>query len=249
MFGDPAEDCNCRCSLLQKARWALDDKKLETMKDRAEYFGLDKSKDFEDYKEKYLQASPIFDSLFENNPGSNISAKQRYEDTVTVTNAMRKLPLKVKENLTNFTDISFEFGHDANSCDIINRKINVGIGITEEQLNHEYGHLIEKYMMNKADVDEYKLYLTKGLTFDDIKPVTYYDNADNEVTIYVLNSDKFESEYQPRLYIKYPSQAINNDGTININCLAECVSKPFRKYMNGEEISESSKKLIEGAVL
>ncbi len=96
MFGDHAEDCNCRCSLLQKAKWALDDKELETLKDRAEYFGLDKSKDFEDYKEKYLQASPIFDSLFENKPGSNISAKQRYEDTVTATNAMRKLPLKVK---------------------------------------------------------------------------------------------------------------------------------------------------------
>jgi hypothetical protein len=22
-FGDPAEDCNCRCALLQRARWAL----------------------------------------------------------------------------------------------------------------------------------------------------------------------------------------------------------------------------------
>lgn len=25
MFGDPAEDCNCRCALLQRARWALED--------------------------------------------------------------------------------------------------------------------------------------------------------------------------------------------------------------------------------
>ena len=24
-FGDPAEDCNCRCALLQRARWALGD--------------------------------------------------------------------------------------------------------------------------------------------------------------------------------------------------------------------------------
>lgn len=246
MFGDPAEDCNCRCALLQRARWALDESELDTLKERAEYFGLDKTEDFEDFKEKYLDASPIYDSLFENKPGSNISAKQRYEDTLTVTNAMRKLPLKVKEN---FTNISFEFGHDTNSCDIMKGKINVGIGTTEEQVNHEYGHLIEKYMMNQADVNEYKMYLTKGLTVDDIKPVIYYDNADNEVTIYVLNSDKFESEYQSRLYIKYPSQAINKDGTININCLEECVSEPFRKYMNGEEISEAAKKLIEGAVL
>jgi uncharacterized protein with gpF-like domain len=52
MFGDPAEDCNCRCCLLQRARWALDDDELQRLKDRAEYFGLDKTTDFEEYKEK-----------------------------------------------------------------------------------------------------------------------------------------------------------------------------------------------------
>ena len=55
MFGDPAEDCNCRCCLLQRARWALDDEELQRLKDRAEYFGLDKTSDFEEYKEKYLK--------------------------------------------------------------------------------------------------------------------------------------------------------------------------------------------------
>lgn len=29
MFGDPAEDCNCRCCLLQRAKWALDEDELE----------------------------------------------------------------------------------------------------------------------------------------------------------------------------------------------------------------------------
>lgn len=55
-FGDPAEDCNCRCCLLQRARWALDAEELKTLQDRAEYFGLDKSKDFEDFKDKYINA-------------------------------------------------------------------------------------------------------------------------------------------------------------------------------------------------
>lgn len=58
-FGDPAEDCNCRCALLQRAKWALDDAELDTLKERAEYFGLDKTKDFEDFKEKYLKASKV----------------------------------------------------------------------------------------------------------------------------------------------------------------------------------------------
>lgn len=55
-FGDPAEDCNCRCTLLPRARWALDEDELRTLKDRAEYFGLDKTENFEDFKKKYLKA-------------------------------------------------------------------------------------------------------------------------------------------------------------------------------------------------
>ena len=54
MFGDPAEDCNCRCALLQRARWALNEDELNTLKERAEFFGLDKTKDFEEFKEKYI---------------------------------------------------------------------------------------------------------------------------------------------------------------------------------------------------
>ena len=58
-FGDPAEDCNCRCWISQRAKWNLGEDELQTMKDRAEYFGIDKSKDFEDFKEKYLEASKM----------------------------------------------------------------------------------------------------------------------------------------------------------------------------------------------
>lgn len=56
-FGDPAEDCNCRCTADTRARWALDDDELQTLKERAEFFGLDKAKDFEDFKKKYIPAS------------------------------------------------------------------------------------------------------------------------------------------------------------------------------------------------
>lgn len=56
-FGDPAEDCNCRCASLTRARWGLDEAELQTLKDRAAYFGLDKTKDFDDFKNKYLKAS------------------------------------------------------------------------------------------------------------------------------------------------------------------------------------------------
>lgn len=54
--GGAKEVVNCRCALLQRARWALDDEELETLKERASYYGLDKTKDFDDYKSKYLKA-------------------------------------------------------------------------------------------------------------------------------------------------------------------------------------------------
>lgn len=54
--GSAAEVVNCRCALLQRARWALDEEELNTLKKRAEYFKLDKTDDFEEYKKKYLKA-------------------------------------------------------------------------------------------------------------------------------------------------------------------------------------------------
>lgn len=54
--GGAAEVVNCRCALLQRAKWALDDDELETLKERAKYYGLDKTKDFDDFKQKYLKA-------------------------------------------------------------------------------------------------------------------------------------------------------------------------------------------------
>ena len=70
--GDPdggaAEVCNCRCALLQRARWALDDEELETLKDRAAYYGLDKADSFEDFKKKYIE--------IKNSPDYNMSVKK-----------------------------------------------------------------------------------------------------------------------------------------------------------------------------
>lgn len=61
-FGDPAEDCNCRCVALTRAKWALDEDELETLKKRAEYFKIDKKDSFEEFRNKYLKAAETLDN-------------------------------------------------------------------------------------------------------------------------------------------------------------------------------------------
>ena len=54
-FGIASEDIHCRCALLQRARWALDEEELQILKERAEYYELDKTKDFNEFKSKYME--------------------------------------------------------------------------------------------------------------------------------------------------------------------------------------------------
>lgn len=48
---------NCRCTMLTRAISAFDENDLKRLEDRAAYYGLDKSKDFEDFKKKYLKVT------------------------------------------------------------------------------------------------------------------------------------------------------------------------------------------------
>ena len=69
-FGISSQDVNCRCALLQRARWALDANELKILKERAAYYDLDKSEDFRDFREKYLMVS---NKLKSSNDDGNIS--------------------------------------------------------------------------------------------------------------------------------------------------------------------------------
>lgn len=119
-FGKPKEDINCRCCLLQRARWALDDDELKTLQERAASFGLDKTKDFEEFKKKYLSASgeeikkQISDvkselekeMLFGNNPKKVAALKQQYDSLVknsgiTISKKSTHSPSKGKTKIVN----------------------------------------------------------------------------------------------------------------------------------------------------
>ena len=80
-FGRAKEDINCRCCLLQRARRALDEDELDELKERAAYFGLDKTKDFEEFKQKYLKLPEKADTM-------NVKEYDVLHHTIKLKNAM-----------------------------------------------------------------------------------------------------------------------------------------------------------------
>ena len=103
--------------------------------------------------------------------------------------------------------------------------------------------------MDQNVVAKYKEYLVDGLSYSDIMIKTYYNSIGEPINIYILTGNRFESEYQARLYVNKMSDALNIDGTINTDLLGESISEAFRKYMNNESVSDEVRKIIEGVVL
>ena len=60
--GGAGEVVNCRCVANTRARWALDEAELETLMERAEYFGLDKTKSFAEFRGKYMDINDEYAS-------------------------------------------------------------------------------------------------------------------------------------------------------------------------------------------
>lgn len=174
----------------------------------------------------------------------NIKKKQGKEG-VAVLDSYTALPKKLRKA---FEKVRFDFGYNASACDIKNRTVRVGKNATKEQIDHEFGHLVEHEILSAEDVKAYKEYLVEGLGADDIKKEIYYDNMRNPIPVYLLKSNKLVSEYQGMLYIENVAQAINKDGTIKADRLGEVISEPFRLYCKNELKDEVAVKLIERAI-
>lgn len=99
--GDPSggaeEVINCRCASLTRARWALDESELQKLKERAEYYGLDKSKNFDEFKEKYLKAA---------NESSNIEPEYRkmLDNRKVLKNSELSNGLPIKSDANSIAD-------------------------------------------------------------------------------------------------------------------------------------------------
>lgn len=101
-FGDAALDCQCRCVALYRARWALDEEELETLKERAAYFKLDKTEDFQDFKNKYLKAAEEIQEEKPFTPAKSIKEAEEYAKKNGVKYAdFSKLPLETANEMNH----------------------------------------------------------------------------------------------------------------------------------------------------
>lgn len=150
--GGAGEVVNCRCALLQRARWALDEEELEELKRRAEYFGLDKTDNFNDFKQKYLKAVEE-----DSNP-------QKLANSEELTNR-RKERQAARKAQTKNTSVEINAEMSADEIDKVGR-------------HNLYGHWEEyrkKFLGNSVPVDFDKLDDEYGSYYDKVKLGKYKD--------------------------------------------------------------------------
>lgn len=93
--GPASEVIRCRCHALTRSRKALDADELATLQKRAEFFGLDKTDSFAEFKKKYLKAAETIakapETLEKSGKSGTINTKQtarKIKDGTTVVNPM-----------------------------------------------------------------------------------------------------------------------------------------------------------------
>lgn len=106
-FGVASEDIHCRCCMGQRAKWNLDQDELDTLKKRASYFGLDKTANFEDFKNKYIIAvEKVPEVVIIKKNGDTIKMNLQYfaekdiksQASGSLKRAIRKYEKRIKEH-------------------------------------------------------------------------------------------------------------------------------------------------------
>lgn len=130
-FGDPSQDCNCRCVALTRARWALDEGELKILKERAAYFELDKSDSFEDFKNKYLNAAK------------------------TVENTGKSDIIRTRGNLSipvaKFTQYALNPMKDINKATAFKKALGYDLTNADDLIENIFNHADESKFVPKSD--------------------------------------------------------------------------------------------------
>ncbi len=157
-FGIAAEDINCRCCSLQRAKWALDMDELVTLAERATYFGIDKSQELAEFKKKYLNIPPDDDTIDLKNFTKKLQAAMNPQDYDEFINMLQNHPneavRRLYEHADDISGVKYEpirgggYRPSTNSMTYSYPKQKyISEGMSKyDTLAHEYGHFFDHKM-------------------------------------------------------------------------------------------------------
>ena len=214
-FGDPAEDCNCRCQLLQRARLALDADELKALKERAEFYGLDKTDDLEDFKKKYLNAAENVNLPLENSVKSGKievgSVLDNFDRKIRTTDASEDL---LKTN-PNYESKEYKWINNCQRCVPTYEMRRRGLKVTARPIptTVENDYLAKNFAL--AWENQERVWCMRGSGLEQIRAqmAAWGDGARAEVSV-VWNSEKghvFVAEQQDGKTVFLDPQSGNTD--------------------------------------
>nr|DAL11575.1 MAG TPA_asm: minor capsid protein [Caudoviricetes sp.] len=164
--GSARNVCNCRCQLLQRAKWALDDDELKALQERATFFGLDKIQSFNDFKQKYLKLPDNadtmnvkeYDVLAHTQKLKGAMSSSDYDEYMKIltehsNTLLQKLYAKYADKISGVSKGKSGYYSPADNKLVFSYPIQRYIDNGKSKygtLAHEYGHFFDA----KADYDE-----------------------------------------------------------------------------------------------
>lgn len=250
--GSAAEVINCRCTSNTRAKWALDDGELQTLKERAEYFGLDKTKNFEEYREKYLGVSEKIVKDEADNP-----VKNKFGDTIIFDENLNRE--KWKESVDIIKQLSEEYDTRLYEVTVGAKgaagSVDMG-GLMRLSSNspqiafHEFGHTLANTRLQKYGVTDDEAFwkeikavrsqYRKAVGNDSSLWISTYEHGNiTEFKVDEFLCEAFAQAKMARLGIPLPS-SYGRDLTYS-NKVLDIVDKYFSK--NGHGALENATKI------
>ncbi len=156
--------------------------------------------------------------------GGHVSLKEKF----SLGALINKLPQSAQQSLSDVTfhvnskiGGGYWYGHN---------EIYLPPNVSEREFYHEVGHCLEEKLFDEKKVAALKNNLVQGLTKDDIIIKRGTDSVGNTTKVFILDSPNFIRDYQGRLYVNSMEEALNPDGSINIDVLGEVISIAVEHY-------------------
>lgn len=226
-FGIASEDINCRCCMNQRARWNLQSEEYRYSRAKGEVVSI-KSDVYKEWKEHY---NKIVDFIFEKDDG--ISAEKSADALQQVLQAIDRLPPQSKLKML---DVRYEYGGNISYCNVAKRTIRYADNVTEREIYHEMGHLLEGDMFPADEVRSIKRKYFWDVSIDDVSTKTaWHSDGVTGEEIIVAKSNRLLNPYQGRVYVKYEDEAIDDKGNLRIDEMHEFLSVPISYYFTNPE--------------